>query len=159
MTLYEIDAEVRELSEQAVDPETGEINEEIFKRLDELQMEREKKIRYVAILYKEAVAMAEMHKAEKAKQAKMQSTEEHLAERYKNYLAYAANGEKYKFAEASIGWRKSETVAYTDIKIVPREYIRYKDPEVDKVGLKAALKTGAEIPGCWIEEKNNVQIR
>lgn len=158
MTLYEIDAEVRALMDQAVDPETGEINEEVFEQLDALNMERENKIRYAAILYKEAVAMAEVHKAEKMKQAKKQSTQEHLADRLKNFLAYAANGEKYKFAEASIGWRKSITPAYTDIEVVPREYIRYKDPEVDKVGLKAALKAGADIPGCWLEEHQNIQI-
>lgn len=159
MTLYEIDAEILALMDQAVDPETGEINESVYEDLDRLQMDREHKVEAIALAYKNAKADAEAYKAEKMSFAKKQSAAENNAERLKNYLAYALNGEKFKTSKVSVSYRKSETVNYTDIDMVPKQYIRYKDPEVDKVNLKDALKMGAKIPGVWLEEKQNVQVR
>lgn len=159
MTLYEIDAEILSLMDQAVDPETGEINESVYEALDQLQMDREHKIESIALVFKNAKADAEAYKAEKMSFAKKQADAEALAERMKGYLAYALNGEKFKTSKVSVSYRKSEIVNYTDIDMVPQQYIRYKDPEVDKVNLKDALKMGAKIPGVWLEEKQNVQVR
>ena len=43
MNLHEIDSAIEQAFTQAIDPETGEINEEYMKRLDELEMQRDQK--------------------------------------------------------------------------------------------------------------------
>ena len=42
---------------------------------------------------------------------------------------------------------------------VPDEYLRYKEPELDKKRVTDALKAGEVVPGCELVEKQNIQIK
>ena len=65
MTLYEIDAEIMEIIENAVDPETGEIIDEVaMKSLGDLDIAREKKIENMLLMVKNLESDAEQLKAE-----------------------------------------------------------------------------------------------
>lgn len=46
-----------------------------------------------------------------------------------------------------------------DIYKVPDDYLRYKEPELDKAKVKKALKDGVEIAGCSLEVKNNLSVK
>ena len=66
MTLYEIDAEIMEIIENAVDPETGEIIDELaMAGLGNLNEAREKKIENMLLMVKNLESDAEQLKAEK----------------------------------------------------------------------------------------------
>ena len=43
--------------------------------------------------------------------------------------------------------------------VIPDEYLRFKEPEVNKAGLKAALKSGVQIVGVSIVENQNIKIK
>jgi hypothetical protein len=43
--------------------------------------------------------------------------------------------------------------------IIPDEYLRVKEPEVNKTDLKKALKAGKQIAGVYIVENQNIQIK
>ena len=43
--------------------------------------------------------------------------------------------------------------------VIPDEYLRFKEPEVNKTELKAALKKGVQIAGVSIVENQNIQIK
>ena len=154
MTLYEIDEEILNL----VDQETGEIVD--IERLEELEMERDKKVSNVACWIKNLKAEADALKAEKNNLAKRQSACENKAEQLKDYLSYALNGMKYKDARCAISYRKSESVEIDDAAIdsLPEEYIKI-EKSVKKTELKDAIKAGYEFEGCRLIEKNNIQIR
>ena len=68
-------------------------------------------------------------------------------------------GKKWQNSEVAISWRKSESVEVSNVKELPEEYLKYKDPEPDKVKLKADLKAGAEIDGARLVTKENIQIK
>lgn len=154
MTLYEIDEEILNL----VDQETGEVVD--IERLEQLEMERDKKISNVACWIKDLKAEADAIKAEKNALAKRQTVCENKVEQLEDYLTRALNGIKFKDARCSISYRKSESVEVDDSVIdkLPEEYIKI-EKSVRKTELKDAMKLGFEFEGCRLIEKNNIQIR
>lgn len=154
-TLYEIDQSIL----ACVDGETGEILD--GERLAELQIEREQKIESVALWYKNLLSDAEVYKAEKNSFAEKEKRAKERAESLKAWLDNALSGEPFKAASGrvAISYRKSETVVVDDLFSVPDEYLRYKEPELDKMSVKKAIKEGMQITGVHIEEKNNISIK
>ena len=160
MKLYEIPRAIEEL----IDPETGEITDEVA--LQKLTESFENGIEFLALEVKNLSAEAAALKAEKEAFAKRQKTAENAAARLKNYISFQLGGEKYKTDKVAISFRKSEQVqvsdeqAFMDWALVDGDsFLRYKDPEIDKAALKEAIKSGENIPYVTIVENNNIQIR
>lgn len=147
MTLYEINQAILD----TIDPETGEIVD--VDKLSELQMEREQKLEGVALWIKNLNAEAEAYKAEKEAFAEREKAAKNKAESLKKWLAYALNGQKMSTQKVAISFRKSESVEIEDEERV----ITY----AQKNGRDDLLsyKTGKEIPGAVLVEKQNIQIR
>ena len=154
MKLYEIDQQIM----SCIDNETGEIVD--FERLNELHMERIKKIENIALAYKNCMSEAVALKAEKEAFEEREKRAKNRAEDLKKYLAYVLDGKKFKTTLVEIGFRKSEAVVVDcDVFKLPDDYLKYKMPEPDKAKIKAALKSGQNISGCRIEVKNNINIK
>lgn len=154
--LYELSNEIANF-EFEIDEETGEIlNADM---LDEIQLERDTKIEQLCLWIKNLKADAAAYKAEKDSFAKKQKAAENKAESIKNYIQSALAGEKFKTNRVTISYRKSEQVECPDITAVDDDYLRYKEPELDKAKIKQALKQGVEVNGCVLIEKQNMQIR
>ena len=159
MTLYEINAELARLMDGAVDEETGEINEDAIEAIENMQMAWEEKVENIGCFIKNLRADAEAIKTEKMALAKRQQSLENKAERLKNYLYDMLNGQTLSSPRVAIGYRKSVQVKCDDMSVVPTEYLRVKEPELDKTLVKEALKNGKEVAGCYLEEVNNLQIK
>ena len=161
MTLYEINQAILD----TIDPETGEIVD--VDKLSELQMEREQKLEGVALWIKNLNAEAEAYKAEKEAFAEREKAAKNKAESLKKWLAYALNGQKMSTQKVAISFRKSESVEIEDEERVITyaqkngrdDLLSYKAPTVNKSAIKAVIKTGKEIPGAVLVEKQNIQIR
>lgn len=81
------------------------------------------------------------------------------AESYVYSLLKASGEPKLTAGTFNVSTRKSTSV-YVEPTFDNAEYMREKitrDP--DKVALKEALKNGAEIPGAYLVEKENISIR
>ena len=159
MTLYELNEAMRNFDLE-IDEDTGEILN--ANELDLLALEHELKLKNCVYWYKNVKAEADALKAEKMKLAKRQQIAERKAEWMKEYIAYDLNGKDFKPEDdvtVRVGWRKSKTVECADIFRVPDEYLRYKEPELDKAKVKKAIADGIEVDGCTIVEKNNIQIK
>jgi len=159
MTLYELTAAMANFDFE-IDEETGEIIN--ADELDQLQMDRDQKLKNCVYYYKNMKAEADALKAEKMRLAKRQSIAEHKAERMKQYLDFCLHGEKFAPEDdvrVRVSYRKSQSVECDDIYKVPEDYIRYKEPELKKTEIKKAINAGHEVAGCWLEEKNNIQIK
>lgn len=159
-SLYEINSQIEAALNSAVDQETGEIiSEKALEALQELEMQKDKKVEQLALLYKNKVAEVAALKAEKMAFAARQTAAEKAAESIKQYLEQTLHGEKIKGERFSIGWRKSESVTIAEGAFLPDEYLTFKAPEPNKTAIKNALKSGKKIEGASLEKTNNIQIK
>lgn len=70
-----------------------------------------------------------------------------------------ANLDKVQTAQGKVSYRKSEQVIITDSKLIDRKFFVEKiDYKEDKKAIKEAIKSGEEIQGAYLEEKQNIQI-
>lgn len=152
MKLYDIDNEIME----CLDMETGEILDEA--RLNELTLEREKKLENVALWYKNVCAEVDAYKKEKAYFADKQARAEKQAEGLKNYLSVALAGVPFNTTRVKISYRTSVSVDITDIEKIGKDFIKY-EPKADKKAIKEAMKSGEIIDGACLVEKQNIQIK
>lgn len=158
MTLYEINAALEAL----VDEETGELLD--YEAFDNLLMERDEKLENIGLWIKDLRAEAAALKAEKEALAKRQRTAENKAERLASYMQMMLAGEKFKTSKVAVSYRTSKSVEVEDGFVDwavsnGDQYLRFKEPEVNKEALKEALKNGEEIPYVGIVEKVGVVIK
>lgn len=166
MTLYEINRQIEETMESCVDPETGEISEEVIQRLSELQMAKDEKVENVALWHKNLLAESKAIADEiKALQERKKSLEKKM-QWQENYLEWALEGQKFESPKVAITYRKSTAVEIEDLD---KFIAGYKDnPDLvttkidyapNKTNIKAILKEGTQIDGAWLIERQNMQIK
>ena len=156
MNLYDIDNEIM----NCLETETGEIIDE--KRLDALEMERREKNENILLWIKNLKSEAGAIREEEKKLADRRQSDEKKAESLTQYVQNVLNGEKFKTPRVAVSYRKSEAVIVDDLQLMQEtcdEYLKYKDPEPDKAKIKAALKDGITVPGCHLEERQNITIK
>lgn len=163
MTLYEIDKNIETLV-NAVDPETGEITVD-NDALDALLMERDAKIENIACYIKNLVAEAKAIKEEETALSARRKTTEKKAERLKDYLTYALQGEKFQTAKCAVSFRKSSAVEVDDCFVEwaqtsgNKELLRYKEPEVNKTAVKERLAGGEEFDFARLVQNTSISIK
>nr|DAL37656.1 MAG TPA_asm: resistance protein [Caudoviricetes sp.]DAW34597.1 MAG TPA: resistance protein [Caudoviricetes sp.] len=163
MKLFDIDerlaACVKLDESRVVDTESGEIID--LEAIAALEMERDKKIENLGCWYKNLLADAEALKAQKNAFAEREKAAKAKAESLKGFLGRYLNGKKFETAKVAMSFRKSEAVEF-DAKCigdVPEEFLKFKDPELDKVAVKKAIKAGETVPGCELVARQNLQIK
>jgi len=163
MKLFDIDEKLAacvKLDEsRVVDTESGEIID--LEAIAALEMERDKKIENLGCWYKNLLADAEALKAQKNAFAEREKAAKDKAESLKGFLGRYLNGKKFETAKVAMSFRKSEAVEF-DAKCigdVPEEFLKFKDPELDKVAVKKAIKAGETVPGCELVQRQNLQIK
>ena len=163
MKLFDIDerlaACVKLDESRVVDTESGEIID--LEAIAALEMERDKKIENLGCWYKNLLAEAEALKAQKNAFAEREKAKKAKAESLKGFLGRYLNGKKFETAKVPMSFRKSEAVEF-DAKCigdVPEEFLKFKDPELDKVAVKKAIKAGETVPGCELVARQNLQIK
>lgn len=161
MNLFEINDQIKRCvkleSGDFVDTETGEIID--TDALAQLEMDRDTKIRNIACwirnLEADEKALADQVKIFNDRKTAAKNKRESL----KAYLATVLAGDKWENNEVKISWRKSESVEVTDIKSLPKEYLKYKEPEANKTAIKQDIKAGKEVNGAVLVTNNNIQIK
>lgn len=154
--LYDLVREIEDF-EFEIDEETGEILN--ANDLDNLELEKNEKIEQLCLYIKNLKSDAAAYKAEKDSFAKKQKAAENKAESIKNYIAYILAGENFKTDRVTVSYRRSEQVECPDMSLVDDDYLRFKEPELDKTKIKKALKDGIKVGGCMLVERQNMQIK
>ncbi len=157
MNLYEIDVEIEQCV--LIDEETGEVIGIDTERIAQLQLEKDEKIKHLALYYKNLTADTIAYKSEKDYFAKRERVAKNKAESIKRYLDAVLSGESFKSTQVNITYRKSESVVVDDIGKVDKQYLKYAEPSVDKTAAKKAIKAGVLVNGLHIEENRNIQIK
>lgn len=159
MTLYELSEAMRNFDLE-IDDETGEILN--ADELELLTMEHAEKLKNCVWWYKNVKAEADALKAEKMKLAKRQQTAERKAEWMKNYIDADLAGKPFAPEDdvtVRVSYRKSKVVECEDVYKVSDEYLRYKEPELDKTKVKKAIAEGINVEGCTVVVRENIQIK
>ena len=158
--LFEINKAIMDAWAACVDPETGEVNDELYAQFEALEMERDAKIEGIACWAKNLTSDAAQYKAEAAVMKERADAAEKQAARLKDYLARALHGTKFETPRCAINWRKSTAVQIAPDADLPAEYLRTKTTvEPDKTAIKAALAAGTAIDGCSLETRNNMTLK
>ncbi len=153
MTLYQIDKQITD----CMDMETGEVLD--IEKLEQLHMDRDQKEENIALAYKNKIAdLNALTTERKALQEREKQATAQL-ERIKQYLVMALDGRTLNTPRVACSYRKSETLEITDTTNIPTEYWKQTPPEVDKAGLKLAVKNGLRIDGVTIAVNQNIQIK
>lgn len=174
MKLYETYFEIEQLWQTVEGILTGDVTEGLDglpvnpdmaldwleESLRKIEDERDRKALNIACLIKNFKAEAEALKAEKLRLLKRQQAAERTIDRLVRYLEqFVDPGTKFQDARATIGWRRSEGVVLTVTpESLPDEFVRVKR-EANLNAIKEALKSGEEVPGAILEERQRVQIR
>lgn len=153
MTLFEIEQEIL----SCIDMETGEVID--LEKLDQLEMDRERKIENIALWIKNLLSDAEALKNQKQIFADRQKVAENKAESLKQYLNNYLAGQKFSTDKVAISFRKSTAVNITDPLQIPKEYLKYSDPTIDKEAIKKAITQGSVVGGAELVESQNIQIK
>lgn len=161
MNIYSINNEIEELIERLIDPETGEIDEDVADELDELEMSRNDMIENIALTCKEYLASAEALKAEKAVLNERQKLYEKKADTIKKLLDRELMGSKFETPKVCVTYRKSEKALYDgDVNKLPEEFQNKKVTiTANLTAIKAELKAGKVIKGAELVKCNNLNIK
>lgn len=163
MNIYEIDRQIAALLEGSIDEETGEIifNEQ---ELSDLVMAREEKIENCACAVKnylaEASAIASEIKALSERKKKLEARADHA----KQFLSAALAGEKFSTARVSISYTRSTSTEVDDefvawAKNNAPELLTVKEPEANRVAIKAYIKNNGELEHAHLVEKESLKIK
>ena len=170
MKLYEIDSSIEEICALLEPNENGELpenSEELFEKLKELEMERQKKLENVAKYVLNIRAEAAALKEEENRLSKRRKVLENKEKRLLMYLDNACQGQKTKLGIATLSYRKSERVEITDNTKAQEflksngyeECIHYYPSEIYKDEVKELIAKGTEVPGVQIVSVLNASLR
>jgi hypothetical protein len=158
--------EISEMLEQALsnvrkiaEENEGVIPDDWDKFLDEIQMERDKKVLDCARYIKSLRAEAEAIKNEKQNLGHRQSSLENEADRIEVYIAKNINiGEKVSDENTKLSWRKSTSVDIFDELKIPDSFCQIiRNPK--KADIKISIQTGKIVEGARLIEKQDLQIK
>lgn len=162
--LYHVAGDIEILLDQFIEAENAGAEEAhllaIKARLLSSTEERDKLIASACAHIKNIGAAAIILRGEEARLKERRMRAEDSDERISIQLSKLLPQEKWSNGVHSIGWRKSVAVNIIDQAIIPEEFMK---TEVVKTPMKAAIKnvieSGAQVPGCELESRNNIQIR
>lgn len=153
MNLFEIEKEIL----SCIDMKTGEIID--IEKLDQLEMDRERKIENIALWIKNLLSDAEALKTQKQTFADRQKAAENKAESLKKYLSAYLDGQKFSTDKVAVSFRKTSSVNITDMSKIPEAFLKFAEPTVDKMAIKNAIKAGDVVSGAEVIESNSISIK
>ena len=162
--IYEITQDYLKLMELASDPEIDpEIITDTFEAIDgELEIKAENYAKVMKNLEGDIAAL----KAEEERLAKKRKAIENNIKRMKAALQEAmelTGKTKFKTDLFSFGIQKnapSVVIDAADIRDIPEDYLKFKEPEVDKTAIKNAINAGVDFEGlAHLEVSQSLRIR
>ena len=157
-SLYELTGSAFELQMLL---ESGDIDEDTYKdTLESLDINA--KIESVCKVIRNLTAEAEAYKAEKDRLAERQKTAENGIKRLKDSLLhYMLTTEQTKVKQGifSVRINRSASVNITDPLVIPPDYLKFSEPQINKAEIKKAIQSGDEIPGAELVTNESIVIR
>ena len=162
MNLYELTNDLQNAMDALqIDEETGEVTG--FEAVDSLDLAFEEKAEAYAVTIKNLLAFAKSVKEETDSMKQRAKLAENKANRLKEHLAQsmiAVGKTKISMPRAGLSFRLSRSVLVTDEALLEDDLFRVKmSREPDLTKIRELLTTGQKVPGCKMQEKQNLQIK
>lgn len=161
MNLYQINNQITDLIDSAVDIETGEIAEDVSSKIDALIAEKDQKILNCAKYIKNRSAYVDAIRQEIKSLQERAKREEKKLEWLEGYVKnFMVHGEKYEDAQCAVSLRRSARVDIVDLNVIPAEFKKEKIEVVaDKKLITDAIKNGQEVAGAKLTENYSLAIK
>lgn len=164
MNLWKIDSAIEQIiyGNEAIDEETGEILD--TEALDQLDMERNKKLEAIGCIIKNEEASVAAIKAEIDELTKRMKAHMSRGDNLKRYMlnSFSMYGEKkFEAPRCKVSVRTTPSVRVFDLEMLPECFRRVipEKWEPDKVNIKTALKNGESVPGCELINNQSLIIK
>lgn len=168
MTVFAIDKRISEILNPQVDPETGEVLDEIdFSELEQLQMDRQTKIVNCLLAYKNMTAEADAIEAEAKQMLKRAAKIRNRANGAYNFADYCLDGGEINDTRVVARYTTSQTTEVDEdfvewAKNNRHDLLRFKptpEPEPDKAKILKAIKAGEDLLGhAWREPHRKLKV-
>ena len=168
LSLFDIGTEFRVLHElsnsEEFDSETGELldnSKHLTELFNEIEATLGNKLDATMYIIKQLESEQQLLKDEAKRLTDRAKTRANKVEFLKSLMFSALNATnetKLKTTKFNYTIKRSESISVSDVDLLPREYVRLKR-EADKKAVKDALKSGATIEGCSIDEKFSLGVR
>lgn len=163
--LYRIDKRINEIFFKEVDDETGEVTDDVFTKIESLEISKQALIENVAMKYKEMNGFINVVSEEQKRLAKLKQIADRDMEKIKAYLLKNVT-EKMSNEHYSVNFHNSNSIEIEEteldtenIEILYPELIRTKK-EIDKNECKRLYKETGILPnGIRYIEKKSITIK
>lgn len=158
--LFNIQSEYIVLMQQLME-NGGEVTPELQEALEINQQQLQEKAANYCVVIRNLESESEIIANEIKRLQELKKVRENAANRLKETISKAMElyeVEKIETPLTKLSFRKSESVEITDLELIPHEYQKVK-VEADKTAIKAAIKSGANVPGAKLMTNKNLQIR
>ena len=164
--LYEIDADIEDLMNKVIDPDTGEVTDP--EALDALLLERDQKLENVVLYCKDVNAEIDAISNEIMIQEQRVDRLKKTYDGLKHYLTKALDGQKFSTSKCEVSFRKSESVDVdddfiawaSDVENLALHYLKRREMvTADKAAIKKYLKAGHTLQHCQLVTKSNISIK
>lgn len=166
MKLRELSQELEKAYEMfynSIDEETGEIDLDAKKQLEEIKIAWNEKVIALAEFIKRIRGDIETYKVEIDRLVKIKKSLENKEAFLKNVLdenMRARSLTKFDDVTCKISYRKSERVEIEDLDKLPEEFRKAVTTiSADKIAIKDALKQGLKVDGAVLVVSDNIQIK
>ena len=167
MRLYDYNEQIEQLL-SLVD-ENGELPESVFEQIADLQIGETEKIESIACFIKdlraETAEIAEEAKRLQARKKAKESKQERLEEYLAGYLQSTGKS-KFETARCALSFRRSDAVEIFNEEDIVDFAMNHIDmgivktkTEVVKTAIKAAIKSGIDVPGAAVIERQSLQVK
>ena len=159
-SLYKINADIEDLIYNAEVDEDGEYLIDVEK-LNQLQIERDEKLKGIAIVIKSKAVYLDALKAEKKELTRRIASEERAITRLKDWLKAELNGEKIDAPEVRASYHTTRNIVEIDDETkIPLGFMNVKiEQKPDKTLLKEAILEGEIIDGVRLVDKISIVIK
>lgn len=158
--LYEISERYKNIQDLIGNEEITE--EFLEKAAGDVEDELQEKLLNIAKLCKNIKGNKAMIKEERDRLKNKETILDNQLKSLENYTKICltnAGLNKMDLGVFKISLRKSESTEITDLSLIPKEFLKFKDPEPNKAEIKKAIKEGKEIKGAVIIENESLVIK
>ena len=158
--LYEISERYKNIQDLIGNEEITE--EFLEKAAEDVEDELQEKLLNIAKLCKNIKGNKAMIKEERDRLKNKETILDNQLKSLENYTKLCLNNaglKKMDLGVFKISLRKSESTEITDLSLIPKEFLKFKDPEPNKTEIKKAIKEGREIQGAVIIENESLVIK
>jgi hypothetical protein len=160
MRLYEISESYYRWRDKVIEME-GEVSEELFEELEQIQSSLDDKMEAYGVIIKSLRAETEALKNEKdileRRIKKNNNIEESLIFRLSDTMQQFGK-DKFQTTKVQLSFRKSKSVQILDEKLLPENFIKITKTPI-KLEIKKALLDGLIVEGAELIENYNLQIK